>query len=520
MSAHASAAVAEPGATRGRVSASLRRFAALVGRVPRAGRICFLIALVNSAVWGFVVPPWQVPDEIAHFGYAQYLAEQGKPPPKAGVPQYSSEEWAALQATQFIYTIGKPQLRGVLTPAEQRALRQTIDENRNPTGGGGETSITDQPPLYYALSTIPYWLSPSSEIFARLAAMRLLSALLAAFTVLAVFMFLRELFPGTPWAWTAGALVAAFQPTFDFISAGVQGDNLLFCVSATLLWLLLRTYRRGLDGRLGTAIGLMTVVGALTKLNFIALIPGIALAMLLLVWRARGGDRRQLVRGSVGMIALPIVIFGIYALVNAAVWHRGGPTAGGVTGATAGTISSGPGQQHVVSLVETLDYTWELYLPRLWFMHHQYFPKYPGWELWLNGVIGHFGWVDYTFPKWVYEYSRWIFWALSALGIVALVRVRRRLLPLVPIFVCFGVMGLGLLGAIGFAGLRYRVSTGTPFEQGRYLLPMLTFWGAFVVLAARGVGRRYAPALAGVLVVSSMTLALFAETLTVSRYYG
>ncbi len=62
--------------------------------------------------------------------------------------------------------------------------------------------------------------------------MRLLSALMAACTVLAVFMFLRELLPRTPWAWTVGALMVAFQPTFDFIAAGVHGDNLLFLTSA------------------------------------------------------------------------------------------------------------------------------------------------------------------------------------------------------------------------------------------------------------------------------------------------
>jgi len=38
-------------------------------------------------------------------------------------------------------------------------------------------------------------------------------------------MFLRELIPRARWAWTIGALVVAFQPTFNFIAAGVQADN-------------------------------------------------------------------------------------------------------------------------------------------------------------------------------------------------------------------------------------------------------------------------------------------------------
>ncbi len=77
-----------------------------------------------------------------------------------------------------------------------------------------------------------------------------------------------------------------------------------------------------------------------------------------------------------------------------------------------------------------------------------------------------------------------------------------------------------MLGAIGYAGIRYRLSNGTQFEQGRYLFPLVAFYALFIVLAARGVGRRWAPVLGGALVVLAMTHGLFAETLTISRYYG
>ena len=88
------------------------------------------------------------------------------------------------------------------------------------------------------------------------------------------------------------------------------------------------------------------------------------------------------------------------------------------------------------------------------------------------------------------------------------------------IFGCFGVMALGLLGAIGYAGIRYRLSTGYPFEQARYLFPLLAFYGLFIVLVARALPRRWAPLLGALLVVLAMAHGLFAETLTISRYYG
>ena len=52
-------------------------------------------------------------------------------------------------------------------------------------------------------------------------------------------------------------------------------------------------------------------------------------------------------------------------------------------------------------------------------------------------------------------------------------------------------MFAGLLLLITLAAYRYQVVVpGAYFEQGRYLLPLLGFYGAFVALAARGAGRR------------------------------
>jgi len=484
-------------------------------RIPRAGRACLLIAFVNAAVWGVVVPPFQAPDEIAHFGYAQYLAQTGKAPSQGPGAQYSPQEQAALENMYFFEVIGHPGERGVLTRTEDSALRAAL-VGKNPLGEGGVSSVTNQPPLYYALEAIPYWLSPSHEILNRLVFMRLLSALLSACTVLVVFMFLRELLPGSPWAWTVGALVVAFQPMVDFIAAGVQGDNLLYLASALTFLLLLRAYRRGLTMRRAVAIGAVVAVGTLAKLTFIALLPGIALALLLLAWRAMPAGRAQALRAlgtAVAIAAVPVLIYG---LLNLTLWHRGTITAGGVAGATNSSLPGGGS----ISPRETLDYTWELYLPRLWFMHHAYFTSYPLIAIWLNESVGHFGWLDYNFPAWVYQDAHKIFYVLAVLALIGVVRARAKVRPLLPIFACFAVMAVGLLGAIGYAGIRYQLNNGTQFVQARYLFPLLVFYGLLMVMAARGVGRRWAPALGGALVVLAMVHGLFAETLTISRYYG
>ncbi|MEA2146914.1 MAG: hypothetical protein QOG59_2501, partial [Solirubrobacteraceae bacterium] len=265
------------------------------------------------------------------------------------------------------------------------------------------------------------------------------------------------------------------------------------------------------------AIGAVIAAGTLSKLTYAGLLPGVGLGLILLGYRALPDGRRR----ALGMLALAGVValapVALYALFNVAVWHRGGGiTAGGLAAATAGKAASGV----AVTLPERLDYIWELYLPRLPFMHHTFFRGYPLANLWLDGSIGRFGWFDYGFPQWVYTVGRSVFAVLVALALVGAFRLRTGIRRLWPIFGCFAVMAAGLLGAIGYAGVRYRLSTGSQFEQARYLFPLLVLYALFTVLAAHGAGRRWSRTLGVALVLLAMAHGLFAETLTISRYYG
>jgi 4-amino-4-deoxy-L-arabinose transferase-like glycosyltransferase len=517
-----------PHAPRASSTAERLRTAAVAGatsclarwrRIPRAGRLCALAAFVNVAIWTVLIPPFMVPDEITNFAYAQYIAETAKAPPQSPTElQFSPQEYAALIYTGFFTVYGNTLNRGVFTGPDEQILRRALAANRSPLGPGGLSTATNQPPLYYALEAIPYWLSPSNNILTRLAFMRLLSALMAAGTVLATFLFLRELMPRTRWAWTVGALMVAFQPQFDFISAGVNGDNLLFLAASLTFLMLARTWRRGLTARRAVAIGAVLAIGMLAKLTFLALVPGAALALLALAWRAKpAGTRRAIgmLGTAVGVAAAPV---GLYVLLNVTVWGRGSPFAGGLASVTSGSGPLGTGSLgwHAIA-----DYAWELFAPRLPFMNHVYFPSYfPLWQTWLDGSIGHFGWLDYIFPGWVYADFRWLVYALAGLSVIGVWRLRRAIRPLLGLFACFTVMAVGLLAVIGYDSAQAAFSGAPYFPQARYLFPLMALYALAIVLATKALPRRWAPVLGALLVALALAHNLFAETLTISRYYG
>src|SRR5947209_5690297 len=67
--------------------ASLRRAGSLAfDRVPRPALACALVALASALAWSLLVPPFQVPDENAHYAYTQQVAERGTLPRHA-VPE-------------------------------------------------------------------------------------------------------------------------------------------------------------------------------------------------------------------------------------------------------------------------------------------------------------------------------------------------------------------------------------------------------------------------------------------------
>jgi hypothetical protein len=491
-------------------------------RIPVAGWTCAAVACLSAASWSLITPPFQVPDEPSHFAYVQLLTDTGRLP-TSDESHFSTEEEVALRDLFQAEVRWFPENRTISSATQQRRLQSDLNAPLSKVNGGYAGVAASEPPLYYALETIPYRLGASGTLLDRLELMRLLSALMAGLTGLFVYMFVREIIPRARWAWTVGGLGAALAPLLGLMSGGVNSDALLYGVSAALFYLLAHGFRRGLTPRLAIALGATLALGFLTKLNFIGLAPGAVLGIVVLVVRARGlargaklpattlFTRRVSPVGSL-TIALAIGFAPVIVFVAAnALAHR--PALGFVSSSLA---ISNPHE----SLFGELSYIWQLYLPRLPGMANDFPGLSPIRDVWWDHGVGLYGWLDTSFPVWVDDLALVLAAPLALLGLRSLfvdrAALRRRLVEIVV----YAAMALGVLALVGTASYVHMQTAGGSYAQSRYLLPLLSLFGAVLVLSARGAGRRWGPVAGTLIILLFLAHDLFSQLLTVSRFYG
>jgi hypothetical protein len=486
------------------------RLARVARRLPTAAWVCALVACLNAASWSILSPPFQAPDEPSHFAYVRRLADAHQLPASGG-RFFSAEEEAVLKDLRYYEVQFRPGQQPISTQAAQRKLERDL-ARRQPSGEMGNAGVAaSEPPLYYALETIPYELGSSGSLLDRLELMRLLSAVFGGLTALFAFMFVRETLPGVRWAWTVGGLGVALAPLLAFISGAVNPDALLFAVSAALFYLLARAFRRGLTYRLAAAIGASLVIGLLTQLEFLGLVPGALVGLVVAAARTPSGSARTRFNAlAIGLAVLagPALL---YLLFSTSANHRALSIVSGL--ASAVTQRGSP--------LDGASYIWQLYLPRLPGMTN-YFPGiFTTRQLWFDGLVGLYGWAETAFPAWVNDLALLPAGLVAALCLRALVAGRAALGRRTVELLVYASMGLGALAIVGVASYDTNViDMGGPYWEPRYLLPLLPLFGAVLALAARGAGRRWGPVAGTVIVVLILAHDVFSQLLVISRYYS
>jgi 4-amino-4-deoxy-L-arabinose transferase-like glycosyltransferase len=486
---------------------ALRRTLAVARRVPAAAWLCALVACLNAATWSVISPPFQVIDEPEHVAYVVQLAA-GRLPTKSG--EFSLEEAVALHDTHLQEVAEEPEHQTISSNAQQEKLQSDLKLVKDePNNGGTYAGVAaSQPPLYYALETIPYSIGAGGTLLDRIQLMRLLSALMGGLTALFTFLFVREALPRVRWAWTVGGLGVALVPLLGMMSGAVNPDAMLYAVTAALFFCLARAFRRGLTRAGAFVLGAVLAVGLMTKLNFVGVAPGAILGLIVLSVRAARTLGRAAYISLAGAIAVAISPAAVYVGAHLA---NGAPA--------FGIVSSAIGDMHRPLLSE-LSYIWQLYLPRLPGMQNDFQGLFPPTQFWFNGYVGLYGWLDTTFPSWVYEAALIPAALIAGLCLRSLIAsaaaLRTRLLELAV----YGLMCVGLMALVGADSYIRFPEFESEFAQFRYMLPLVPLLGIVLALAARGAGSRWGPVVGAGIVMLFLGHDVFSQLQEVARYYG
>jgi hypothetical protein len=254
--------------------------------------VLLLIALVRGVVYTFVIPPWQHPDEPAHFEHVRYIAEKGRlPAPEAVDVPIRREIVISMRAYDY-WPHGAPSL-------DDPAMTQPYV---SPVG----YSAFVQPRLYYVLAAV--WLRPwlGLAIEGQLRVVRLLSVLLNLGLIAAAFLALRVVFPENPRLAAAGGLFLVFLPGLTDLMSAVNNDALLNLQGGLFFLALAWVWRRGPQwASIGLAIAL-AAAAIFTKRTGVLLPVLLPVAAVFYLLRSR----RRWVAAAIVAILLAAIIAG------------------------------------------------------------------------------------------------------------------------------------------------------------------------------------------------------------------
>jgi hypothetical protein len=485
-------------------TASVSRIAALVA----------VIAVVNAAAWALITPAWQGPDEPDHFAYLQTLAEQGELPERqpGGAGAFSTRSVVALDATRTYSVVALGDTRPPWLPYYEQRYEEELEERpgSESDGGGFLLSTSAHLPGYYGLTAPAYLLFDSQSTFSELTAARLVSALLGGLAALCAFLTVRELAPRRLWLAAAAGLLVAFHPMVAFMFGVLNNDAGVNAAAALLVFLLVRGLRRGLSVKLGAALGVTLFSLTAMKGTGAALYPAAGVALLGMLWRRHG---RSDLLGYVAMAVASAVTLVVRRLVVSALEPE--PVGSGPpVAADASNVV-----EHVLEEPGTyLSYTWQMFLPRLWFMNDLHVQKWPAFEVFIKTGWGAFGWVVFRFPTWVYVVI--VAACLAAAALCALAVVRRRGAALQRGWELATLIVVLLGVALGVEAAYFtNTPRPVPAEQGRYVFTAIVPLAAVAVGACLAFRDRVAVVVATTMVTAMMGLGYASQFLTLSGFF-
>jgi Predicted membrane protein (DUF2142) len=482
--------------------------------VPRPLAALLAMATIQVVAWILVLPAFQGPDEEAHFAYVQYLAETGKTPHRyagSGWNQ-STEEAEAIKWADLLVLRGVLAARPGWTDAAEQRWREVEASlpDEASSNGDGPNPAGQNPPLYYALETIPYHLSPGGSFFNRFYMTRFASGLLYVAAVAFMWLIASELFRAV-WARTLATGIFALHPKLAMLGAVVNPDILLVLTWTAFIYVGLRILRHGLTLRRLIGAGAAVAGSVLTHGRGLAILPALLVLLGIAYLRWRPPVRKTLLVLAVvlGIAAVGLGIAGVFT--------------SGVSGEDAaygGLL--GWMDDRSFNIRQFLSYLWQFYLPRLEFMQPSIgVPGYGFREVYIQSFYSDLASLEIQYPRFAIDLlqaaTMVLLLGLYTVAVTRLEAVKRNW----PILAFLLVTGLSMVAALHVSSYTTMlINPGDPVLTGRYLLPLLSLLAIAVTIVVAALPRRIGAFAAGAVVATGLVLQLSGLGIALVRFYA
>jgi 4-amino-4-deoxy-L-arabinose transferase-like glycosyltransferase len=416
--------------------------------------ILALALVLKGIVWAVTLPPFDGPDEAAHFAYAQTFA-LGHVFPTSGELHDRPDIQALVNAV--LVRVVPPDVPAARFWPERASSgtttgREEASVNSTPAGTDRRTPAGEYGPVSYALSAAGVAAGAKNGIIAQLMGARVVSVVVGALAALSVVWAALEAGLDRRLAAGAGA-VAGFQPMWSQQTAIVTSDAALILASTAFLALTLRWLRTRRPS-VALLAALCLGIGLLTKPSMIAATPLLGIFALPAFGSGQHlGERLRTVAIFLALAAIGLVPFWLWT-IN----HPGVTLTGQHKAAISAYVSAVLAHQahYYTSLIESF------------------------W--------GTFGWFETSLPRVLIVILRWL--TVGTLLVAAGVNLTRGS-PAIRRSTLLAISFVVATAAeLVIFDIQYWISHGFLSLQGRYLLPLLPafalIWlGAVQTIASR-----------------------------------
>lgn len=264
----------------------------------RIGLFFFLFVFIQSAIYLFLIPPWQSPDEIHHFGYGALLSkdEKLKLYYKEQLEEETIKSMATFHAWEYL-SIDRP------SPLPHRLRDLSYFHNIELLYG--------RSPLYYVSSSFIIKKLKIEGILNQFYTIRFFSLIFYLLSVYFSYLLAKILFKDNSLYCLAVVSFVAFLPQFLIISTSVNPINLGVFLNTLIIYLMIYSLHKGKKLLASLFCPGIIVLGFFTHRAALFMIPPFLLLLIILLMQSLK-NKRELLKICFLILLLALVSLSLY----------------------------------------------------------------------------------------------------------------------------------------------------------------------------------------------------------------